>query len=143
VKVEDPFVDVGVAIRTDAANAVQDVEWAISVLAPLGLRADGEDLNMQPPPKVALPILRALQVSAPLSDLRTILKKTTIGKVMNYLRRNPDENVKKHAQELLRVYREACAKKQKTEHPIRSIPLGACSAPIIADAVAPVRGDKK
>jgi len=110
-----PPSDGSVRIRTDAQNAVEDVQWAISVLAPLGLREDGEDLNLQPPAKVALPILKGLQAAAAFSDLRTILRKTQVGKVINYLRRNPDAAVQKHSKDLLRIYRDACAKKQKTE----------------------------
>lgn len=108
--------DDSVTIRTDG-NAVEDVTWAISVLAPLGLREDEDDIAMQPPAKKALPVLRGLQAAAEKMDLRTILRKTKIGKVVNYLRRNPDADVKRCAQELLRVFRDACAKKQKTEHP--------------------------
>lgn len=113
----DAATDVSITINTDSAEkTIEDVQWAVTVLAPLGLREDSEDLVMQPPAKKAMPVLRALQAAAPKSDHRKVLRETQIGKVMNYLRRNPDAEVKRCAQELLRVYRDACAKKQKTEH---------------------------
>jgi len=86
-----------------------DVKWAASVLAPLGLQKDGE-LVAKPPAEVALPILRGMRASESFDGLKNILKTSQVGKIVNGLRRHPDPDVARAAKELIEGWRAACAK---------------------------------
>eukprot|EP00930_Biecheleria_cincta_P095667 TRINITY_DN8760_c0_g1_i1.p1 TRINITY_DN8760_c0_g1~~TRINITY_DN8760_c0_g1_i1.p1 ORF type:complete len:432 (-),score=133.87 TRINITY_DN8760_c0_g1_i1:78-1352(-) len=91
---------------------VQDIEWAATLLAPLGLKKDGE-LLVKPPMQVALPALRGLRVIETWRTgkaMKNMLKQTKIGKIVHGLRKHPEPEVVKAAKELEIALRYACSK---------------------------------
>uniref|UniRef100_A0A7S1F805 TFIIS N-terminal domain-containing protein n=1 Tax=Noctiluca scintillans TaxID=2966 RepID=A0A7S1F805_NOCSC len=95
------------AISMDTAG---DVEWAVSLLAPLGFKADSVDPIVRSPAVVALPVLEALSKLEEAEDFRYLLKDTNVGKVINNFRHHSHAEVAKKSKALIASWRAAAAK---------------------------------
>ncbi|CAK0851087.1 unnamed protein product [Prorocentrum cordatum] len=87
--------DKGIAQMKDVND---DIAWACGVLAPLGVRKD-MTLVIQPPPRLAMPVLRGLQEASAAEGgeklVRDALKEPDLGlgKLVNGLRRHANPEV--------------------------------------------------
>lgn len=88
-----------VLLRSSRDCGKEDVEWTVSILAPMGFKEDG-DLVIQPPVTLALPILRGMRTLETWEGLAELLLVTQAGKVINSLRRHRNKEVAELARDV-------------------------------------------
>lgn len=97
--------------RKTSMEALEDVTWAVSTLAPVGLRPDSGELVLRAPAAIVVPIFEALRALEDRTDLVQLLKDTGLGKVVAAYRHHPNQKVANMSRDVVNSWKAACKKK--------------------------------